>query len=68
MLPPTVPPWEVRGWANPRSVEVGHVVKLSCESSASVPPSVISWHSPGVTLNQPSAKHSGGMFGGTVTR
>ncbi|KAG0729367.1 hypothetical protein GWK47_030472 [Chionoecetes opilio] len=61
------PAWEVRGWANPRSVEVEHVVTLTCESSVSVPPSTITWYSANA-LDQPSSRHSPGSFGGTVTR
>nr|XP_045610946.1 nephrin-like [Procambarus clarkii] len=61
-------PWEVRGTASPQSVEAGQVVKLTCETSASVPASSVTWHSRAHLLGDPYVRHSLGLFGGTVTR
>ncbi|XP_050715761.1 nephrin-like [Eriocheir sinensis] len=62
------PAWEVRGWANPRSVEVGKVITLTCESSSSIPASTITWPSDANAIAEPSSRKSPGSFGGQITR
>nr|XP_045611164.1 nephrin-like [Procambarus clarkii] len=60
--------WEVSGWVSPSRVEAGQVVSLTCETTSSVPPSTVTWHSPLSTLDRPTVTHSQGLYGGTVTR
>ncbi|XP_063588836.1 nephrin-like [Penaeus indicus] len=62
-----VPAWEVKGWVNPRSVEVKEEVTLGCETSPSIPPSTVTWHSGGATLEGATTKQYPGKYGGTVT-
>ncbi|ROT68373.1 Nephrin [Penaeus vannamei] len=61
------PAWEVKGWVNPRSVEVKEEVTLGCETSPSIPPSTVTWHSGGATLEGATTKQYPGKYGGTVT-
>ncbi|XP_069945661.1 nephrin-like [Cherax quadricarinatus] len=61
-------PWEVSGWVNPSKVDAGQVAILVCETTSSVPPSTITWHSHGIHLAHPTVTHTHGLFGGTVTR
>ncbi|XP_037789372.1 nephrin-like [Penaeus monodon] len=61
------PAWEVKGWVSPRSVEVKEEVTLGCETSPSIPPSTVTWHSGGATLEGATTRQYPGKYGGTVT-
>ncbi|XP_069164061.1 nephrin [Procambarus clarkii] len=61
-------PWEVSGSVTPTTVEEGAIVRLSCESSSSLPPSNITWRSEDVTLDGATITNTQGAFGGTSTR
>ncbi|XP_042876460.1 basement membrane-specific heparan sulfate proteoglycan core protein-like [Penaeus japonicus] len=61
------PAWEVKGWVNPRSVEVKEEVTLGCETAPSIPPSTVTWHSGGATLEGAITRQYPGKYGGTVT-
>lgn len=63
----TVPPTEVSAWATPNSVESGQVATLTCQSSSSVPPSTLVWHSSGSPLVETTHSQSQGLYGGTVS-
>ncbi|KAK7071398.1 hypothetical protein SK128_022041, partial [Halocaridina rubra] len=62
------PAWEVNTSSTPTKVEVGEAATLTCESSPSLPPSTLTWHSRGATLEGATTVHSPGLYGGTVTR
>nr|XP_045624741.1 nephrin-like [Procambarus clarkii] len=61
-------PWEVSGSVTPTTVEEGAIVRLSCESSSSLPPSNITWRSEEITLDGATITNTQGAFGGTSTR
>ncbi|KAK8404902.1 hypothetical protein O3P69_001477 [Scylla paramamosain] len=61
------PPTEVSSWVTPSSVEAGQVATLTCQSSSSVPPSTLVWHSNGVPLTETTHTQSQGLYGGTVS-
>ncbi|KAK3863233.1 hypothetical protein Pcinc_030984 [Petrolisthes cinctipes] len=64
--------WEVTGEAIPHEVEAGQVVKVSCNTSPSIPASTITWRyfNPRDTapLPQPHERTLTGTYGGTITR
>ncbi|KAK7069629.1 hypothetical protein SK128_021259, partial [Halocaridina rubra] len=62
------PPWEVRAWVESEKAEAGQVVSLICQSSSSLPPSIVRWRSGSMTLHGASSSRSPGLYGGTVTR
>ncbi|KAG7157094.1 Nephrin-like 25 [Homarus americanus] len=53
--------WKVSGWVNPPRVSEGQVATLTCETTSSVPPSTITWHSQ-MTLVQTTAEDNGQIF------
>ncbi|XP_047498515.1 nephrin-like [Penaeus chinensis] len=63
-----IPPLDITGWATPSSAEPGQDMTLTCESSSSLPPSTIAWHSQGQRQEGAIVSHSPGAFGGTVSR
>ncbi|XP_037789244.1 nephrin-like [Penaeus monodon] len=62
------PPRRVIGHVSPGIVEAGKVALLTCETSASVPPSTITWRSGGATLEGATMHQAPGEFDGTITR
>ncbi|XP_042888979.1 nephrin-like [Penaeus japonicus] len=62
------PPRRVTGHVSPGIVEAGKMALLTCETSASVPPSTITWRSGGATLDGATTHQAPGEFDGTVTR
>ncbi|XP_042243477.1 nephrin-like [Homarus americanus] len=60
--------WKVSGWVNPPRVSEGQVATLTCETTSSVPPSTITWHSQMTLVTRPTLTHSPGLYGGTITR
>ncbi|XP_066981601.1 nephrin-like isoform X2 [Macrobrachium rosenbergii] len=62
------PPWEVTVWTRPKTVEAGSEIFIICESSSSLPASVISWYSGGLKLEGARVTQTPGLFSGTVTR
>ncbi|KAK3867654.1 hypothetical protein Pcinc_026898, partial [Petrolisthes cinctipes] len=73
-------PLEVSVWVSPERVESGQEVELRCQSSSSVPPTTLTWHSSSSSLSTlsttttttiyPAAPttHTPSLYGGTVAR
>lgn len=69
----TVAAWKVTGESSPREVEAGQMVKVSCNTSPSIPASTITWRYLNPMRNagplpQPKERRLPGTYGGTITR